>query len=137
MLSTLVMAAISYVWHGLALTDIADLRMDLWRYLGLSGIAYLAIGLGLTLLVHFMLGRELISLKGPFPFKAMFLGGVAGLLVYLIILVSGFSFASRGVQHAVVDLLWQVVEQGVGGLMVGLGIVYDMHRSFMEAEQAR
>lgn len=130
------MMALSYAWHGLALTDIADLKMDLWLYLVLTGLAYLIIGLVLTLGVHFLLAREVITMKTAFPLKTTFVGLVAGVGVYLIALVSGLSFASHGLQHAVVDLLWQVIEQGIGGLMVGLGIVYDLHRSFMEAEQA-
>ena len=136
LLSTVVMAAISYVWHGLALTDITDLRMDFWLYLGLSSVAYLVIGLILTLAIHFGIAREWISLKTGFPLKSMLVGGGIGILIYLVVLLSGLSFASHGVQHVVVDLIWQIVEQSIGGLMVSLGIIYDMHRSFMEAEQA-
>jgi hypothetical protein len=36
----------------------------------------------------------------------------------------------------VVDILWQMVEQGLGGLIVSLGLIYDMHRSFLESERA-
>ncbi len=136
LLSSLVMAGISYVWHGLALTDISDLRMDLGLYLGLSGLAYLFIGLLLTLAIHLCIAREWISLKVGFPLKSMLVGSGIGVLIYLVVLLSGLSFASHGIQHVVVDLIWQVIEQAIGGLMVSLGIVYDMHRSFMEAERA-
>ena len=37
--------------------------------------------------------------------------------------------------HIVVDILWQMLEQALGGLMVSLGI-YDMHRAFLEHERA-
>lgn len=137
LLSAVVMFVISYVWHGITLTDISDLRMELWLYLLLSGLAYLVIGLLLTLGVHFLLAREWIIMKNAFPMKSMLAGAGAGVVVYMVILASGLSFASQGIQHAVVDLLWQVVEQAVGGLMVGLGIVYDLHRNFMEAERAQ
>jgi hypothetical protein len=39
------------------------------------------------------------------------------------------------VVHIAVDILWQMVEQGIGGLMVSLGIIYDMHKSFLESER--
>lgn len=130
------MACISYAWHGLALTDISDLRMDLWLYLGLSSAAYLLIALVLTLLVHWGIAKEWISLKMGFHWKAMMVGAMVGVTIYLVVLLSGLSFASHGIEHVVVDLIWQVVEQSVGGLMVSLGIVYDLHRSFMEAERA-
>jgi len=137
LLSAVVMMVISFAWHGLALTDISDLRMDRRLYFGLSTLAYLIIALAITRMVQFLIMREWISLKGPFPVKAMFVGGATGIVVYLAILAMGLSFASRGMQHAVVDFAWQVVEQSVGGLMVGLGIIYDLHRNFMEAERAR
>jgi hypothetical protein len=46
------------------------------------------------------------------------------------------SFAKSGAVHMLVDVLWQMVEQGVGGLMVSLGIIYDMRQSYLEAERA-
>lgn len=136
LLSALVMMGISYVWHGLVLTDMADLQMDLWLYFCLTGLAYLLVGLLLTSGVHFLLAREWITLKAAFPVKAMMAGAVSGVGVYVIMFAFGLSFAGHGIQHVVVDLLWQVVEQGIGGLMVGLGIVYDLHRNFLEAERA-
>lgn len=130
------MFGVSALWHGLALTDISELKIGLNTYFLLSGLAYLAIGLGLVFLIRLFIVREWISLKWGFPWKAMGIGAVAGLVVFLVILVSGLSFASHGFQHVVVDVLWQVVEQAIGGLMVSLGVIYDLHRSFMEAEQA-
>jgi hypothetical protein len=38
--------------------------------------------------------------------------------------------------HVVADILWQMIEQGMGGLAVSLGIIYDMHKSFLEQERA-
>lgn len=130
------MAGLSYVWHGVALTDVAELRMSGLKYAGVSAVVYLVLAMVLTWTVHFFLGREWINLKGAFPLKAVVLGAVFGAGVYLLVLFTGLSFADHGVHHVVVDLIWQVVEQSVGGLMVGLGIVYDLHRSFMEAERA-
>ncbi len=136
LLSAAVMLGISYAWHGIALTDIADLRISLGSYFVFATAAYLAIGMLLTLFIHFLLVREIISMKTAFHAKTMLAGALAGIVVFLVILASGLSFASHGVQHAIIDLVWQVVEQSVGGLMVGLGVMYDMHRTFMEAEQA-
>ena len=98
-------------------------------------LAYLVIGLGLVTLMHIGIGREWISLKSGFPLKCMIAGACAGVVIYLVIFMSGLSFASHGLQHVVVDALWQVFEQAIGGLMVSLGLIYDMHRSFMEAER--
>ena len=54
-----------------------------------------------------------IRLKG-------FLMGVAlGFFIYLIAFVLGVSFKGSGTQHIVVDFLWQMIEQGIGGGVVG------------------
>ena len=110
--------------------------MNLYGYLSLSAVAYLFIGFGLVMLVRICIMREWISLKTGFPLMSMLVGAVVGIMVYLVMLASGLSFASHGLQHVVVDAFWQMFEQAIGGLMVSLGIIYDMHRSFMEAEHA-
>ncbi len=132
----MMMTGLSYAWHGWALTDVADLHMDLRMYLGISLVAYLLLSFVLTLVVHHALVREWLTLKGAFPFKAMAVGAAMGVVVYVLISLSGSPFSAQGVHHVLVDLVWQVVEQAAGGLMVGLGIVFDLHRSFMEAERA-
>lgn len=130
------MFGVSALWHGLALTDLNELKVNLNTYFVLSGLAYLIIGLGLSLLIRLFILREWISLKWGFPWKAMVIGASSGIFVYFVIFATGLSFASHGIEHVVVDILWQVLEQGIGGLMVSVGIIYDLHRSFMESEQA-
>lgn len=137
LLSAVVMFGLSYVWHGLALTDLDELRIPLAGYLALSGLAYLVIGLGITFAVHQAILHEWISLKRAFPLTSMLVGMVIGFIVYLLAYVFGMSFTDRGVTHVVADAVWQMVEQGIGGLMVSLGLIYDMHRTFMEAEKAQ
>jgi uncharacterized membrane protein YccC len=130
------MYGLSYLWHGLALTDLQELKIPLALYLVLSGLVYLIIGLGLTVAVHQCVMHEWISLKRAFPLMSSLLGAAIGFVVYMLVFILGMSFAGHQMLHIVVDILWQMVEQGVGGLMVSLGIIYDMHRTFLEAERA-
>jgi hypothetical protein len=67
---------------------------------------------------------------------AMLIGAATGFAVYLVIFVLGMSFADHGVMHALVDVVWQMFEQGLGGLAVSLGIIYDMRQQFLEHERA-
>jgi hypothetical protein len=136
LLSAVVMYGLSYLWHGLALTDLQELKIPLALYLVLSGLVYLIIGLGLTVAVHQCVMHEWISLKRAFPLMSSLLGAAIGFVVYMLVFILGMSFAGHQMLHIVVDILWQMVEQGVGGLMVSLGIIYDMHRTFLEAERA-
>ncbi|MBX2979254.1 MAG: hypothetical protein KF905_08175 [Flavobacteriales bacterium] len=129
------MFALSYVWHGVILSDLQELGVPKALYLVLSGIVYLVIGFGLTLLVHKAIQYEFISLKQAFPVMTMAVGAAVGFFVFLVIFVVGMSFTKPGVVHIVADVLWQMAEQGIGGLVVSLGIIYDMHQRFLEQER--
>jgi hypothetical protein len=130
------MFGMSYVWHGIALTDLEELRIPLTLYFLLAGLVYIGLGLLLTFAVHEAIRREVISLKHAFPFAAFLLGAVVGFCVYLVIFVLGMTFTKHGMMHFVVDILWQMAEQALGGLAVSLGIIYDMHKRFLEQERA-
>lgn len=137
LLSSVVMYGLSYVWHGIALTDLQELTVPLTLYLLLAAMVYLALGLGMTLIMHYALSYELISMREAFPFKAMALGGAVGFLVYLVVFILGISFAAHNAMHIVVDVLWQMLEQSIGGLMVSFGIIYDLHRTHLEVEGSK
>lgn len=130
------MFGISYLWHGVALRDVQDLKVSLETYLLVSGGIYLVLGFLVTMFIHHAIQREWISMKHLFPFKCMVFGGLVGVGVFVVLILTGITFAEHGALHLVVDLVWQVLEQGIGGLMACAGIMYDMHRTFMEAERA-
>ena len=134
-LSAAVMFGLSYLWHGVLLHDLQEIQIPLGLYLGLAALAYLVIGLGITIAVHQAIVHQWISLKQGFPMMSMLVGAIIGFVVYLLVFTLGVSFADHAMMHIVVDILWQMVEQGLGGLVVSLGIIYDMHRGFLEAEK--
>ncbi len=134
--SSVVMFGLSYVWHGLVLKDLEELRIPLTLYLVLAGLVYLVIGLGITLITHKAIEYEFISLKGPFPLMTFGVGVIVGFFVYLVIFVLGLSFADKGLMHVLADSLWQMAEQGLGGLAVSGGIIYDLHQRFLEQERS-
>jgi len=133
--SACLMFGLSYVWHGLALRDLQELNVPLTLYFLLAFLVYLVLGLIITLAVHKAIQYEWISLKRAFPFMGVLTGAAAGFFVYLVIFTLGMTFTKHGMMHVVVDILWQMVEQGLGGLAVSLGIIYDLHRQFMEQER--
>ncbi len=130
------MYTLSYAWHGLFLQDLVDLKVPLTLYLVLAAVVYLLIGLLLTLAAHKAIELEFISLKGAFPMKTTMLGGVFGFFVFLLLFILGMSFTKNEVTHILADALWQMFEQGIGGLGVSLGIIYDLHQTFLEQERA-
>lgn len=134
--SALVMLGLNYLWHGLVLNDLEDVRLSTQAYLAFAGGAYLLIGLLITGAVHWGIQTDRISLKHAFPWVCMAVGGSIGVVVYLVAYFFGLSFSGRELVHVVADTLWQMVEQALGGLAVSLGIIYDMHRTFMHTERA-
>lgn len=131
------MYLLSWLWHGMALTDLSEMTIPKPLYFTLAGLVYLILGFGLTFAVHTAIEHEWISLKRAFPFTSALLGAVVGFVVYLVIFVLGMSFVKTGMVHVLVDVLWQMLEQGVGGLCVSLGIINDMHRRYLETERAK
>ena len=136
LLASTVMFGLSYVWHGMLLSDLQELQIPKALYFVLAGLVYLGLGLGITVAAHKAVQYEWISLKRAFPFMVMLLAAAIGFFVYLVIFVLGMSFAKHSAVHVVVDVLWQMVEQGLGGLMVSLGMIYDMHQRFLDQERA-
>ncbi len=130
------MYGLSYVWHGIALTDLQDLTVPLTLYLVLSLLVYLVIGLALTIGIHKAVQYEFISLKNAFPLFSALTGAAVGAFVYIMIFVFGISFTKSGMMHVLVDVLWQMFEQGIGGLAVSLGIIYDLRQTYLEQEKA-
>ncbi len=135
--SSVVMYGLSYVWHGVALRDLEELHIPIALYMSLAGLVYLVIGLGMTILVHKAVEYEWISLKRAFPLMSILCGAAVGFFVYLLLFVLGVSFTKNVAMHVVADALWQMIEQGLGGLVVSLGIIYDMRQHFLEEERAR
>ena len=136
LLSAVTMYGLSYLWHGVLLSDLQELKIPFGLYMALAGVVYLGLGLAITIGTHKAVQYEWISLKGAFPLWTMLLAAAVGFFVYLVIFVLGMSFAKSGAVHVVVDVLWQMFEQALGGLAASLGIIYDMHQRFMEHERA-
>lgn len=135
--SAVVMYGLSYLWHGVALNDLRELRIPMGLYFVLSGLVYLVIGLGTTALMHLCIRHEWISMKHGFPLKGMLMGAVVGFVVFLVAFIFGMSFTDKYLVHILADVAWQMVEQALGGLVVSLGIIYDLHQTFLENERAR
>ncbi|MBK8497542.1 MAG: hypothetical protein IPL52_01685 [Flavobacteriales bacterium] len=136
LLSSAVMFGLSYVWHGLVLSDLSELGIPLALYFVLAALVYLVLGLGITIGAHKAVQYEFISLKRAFPVMVTLFSAAIGFFVYLVIFVLGMSFTKHAMMHVVVDVLWQMLEQGLGGLVVSLGMIYDMHQRFLEQERA-
>ncbi len=107
------MYLMSYLWHGLFLNDY-------------STVVYLVISLVLNILYRYLNIRQMST-------RGLFIGASVGFFIYLIAFVMGVSFGHSAASHIVVDFLWQMIEQGVGGASLGLmyGLYDDAARTNM------
>ncbi|HRE73083.1 MAG TPA: hypothetical protein PK637_14325 [Flavobacteriales bacterium] len=114
LLSSGLMIMLSLLWHGVILNDLRNLPFHGSFFLVLTGLAYLAIGFLLNVLILNIEFNENHFLK-----RAL-LGGALGFFIYLIVLTLGISYHTRGFEHLVIDFSWQMIEQAVGGMIVNL-----------------
>ena len=119
-LSTTAMMLASLLWHGILLNDLRNIPQPDLLFFSLWSLLYVVVGLCLTM------GISQLEKKDGFILKPWVFGGVLGFFLYLVAFVLGISFKASGAEHIVVDFLWQMIEQGIGGAVVGF--VYYMAR---------
>jgi hypothetical protein len=117
-LSSVVMWALSYTWHGFFLNDIVNMHYPKGIYLVASTVVYLVIGLVLTKL--FTLNRVVQMLKNLFV-RGVVCGSLMGILLYMFALVLGVTFTKNVTMESMaIDIPWQILEQAFGGTVIAL-----------------
>jgi len=112
-LSTAAMMLASLLWHGILLNDLRNIPQPEFLFFSLWALLYLGVGFSLTIAIKNLVKNERFAIK-PWLF-----GAILGFFIYLIAFVLGISFKTSGTEHIVVDFLWQMIEQGIGGAVVG------------------
>lgn len=116
--AAVVMFGCSYFWHGVILNDYERLNYPKGIFLVAAGCVYLFIAFLLTRLFHISLIDKITLhplLRGPIA------GVGTGLMVYMIAIVVGITINHQAdFQYMLFDVLWQLIEQAIGGLIVGL-----------------
>lgn len=116
--SALAMYGLSYFWHGIFLNDYKIMHFPQGIFLAASAVVYLFISL---LITRFFISKLLDRISRQPLVRGMATGFGMGILVYFIVLVAGVSFSrDESMQDLLLDLVWQPVEQTIGGAIVGL-----------------
>jgi hypothetical protein len=116
--SAVIMFGCSYLWHGVVLNDYERINYPRGIFLTAAAFVYLFVAFLLTRLYHIRL-LDKISLnplvRGPIA------GAVTGLMVYMIAIVIGVAANyAADFQYMLFDVIWQALEQTIGGLITGL-----------------
>lgn len=116
------MVLVSLLWHGVVLTDLNYIPSPETLFYLLFVLVYILIGFTLTFAYNYL------SMGIGLRLKSSLLGVTLGFFIYLIAFVFGVSFKGSGTAHVVLDFVWQMIEQGIGGSMIGF--VYMMAKRY-------
>jgi H+/Cl- antiporter ClcA len=131
--SSLIMFFLSYVWHGIVLTDFSRLSYSRHLFLFFAAIVYIIIGFVVSKSIEFKILEKHFKRKPVI--RGAISGAICGIAFFLIATVVGISFSTGSkIENLLLDLTWQTIEQGVGGVVVGLThfFVYDPSAHFEE-----
>ena len=119
LLSAAIMCAASYFWHGIILTDFVRLNRSKGKLLSLSAMISVIIAYVMIKLYDLeFLDRHFR--KQPL-FRGLLVGAACGLVYFIISTAIGFSFnTSTNIQNHLVDVIWQIFEQSLGGLVISM-----------------
>lgn len=117
--SAILMYAAFYVWHGIFLTDLNRIEFSKALFLILAALVYLVI----SLVLYRTYESKLLTKYFPQPIVRGIVSGVLlGFILFSIITVLGISFTKNiNITYILVDCAWQVTEQVLGGIVIGLG----------------
>jgi len=119
LLSSLLMFLLSYVWHGIFLTDLSRLSYPKALFLFFAAIVYLMIGFIVTKAMDFKIFDK--HLKRKPVLRGLIAGACCGIAFFMIATVVGVSFSTGSkLENMILDITWQLIEQGMGGLVVGI-----------------
>ncbi|MEI6487417.1 MAG: hypothetical protein WCP52_00570 [Bacteroidota bacterium] len=60
--------------------------------------------------------------------RGVVVGVLSGLLFFIVTRLTGYSFNTTGAfKHTLVDILWQVFEQTIGGIVIGIVFIFQYH----------
>ena len=109
------MFILSFVWHSVFLNDFNRILFP--KILFYAGLVICYLGISFVISIFYSSGKLKL---GP-HLSGILIGMVIGFFIYLVALTLGFSFNnSLSMQQAMIDLTWQVIEGGVGGLAIAV-----------------
>jgi hypothetical protein len=118
-LSAVVMYAAFYVWHGLFLNDLSRISFSKVLFLFLAALVYLVISF---ILYRTYESRFLLKFFYPPFIRGIAAGFIVGFVLFAITTVLGISFTKNlSFTYVVADCAWQISEQMIGGVIIGLG----------------
>lgn len=129
--SSTVMFLLSYVWHGILLTDFSRLSYPKEVFFVFAAIVYLIIGFVVAKAIDVKFLE--VKFKRKPIMRGAISGAACGFFFFLIATVVGVSFSTGSkIENLLLDVSWQIVEQCLGGIVVGLAHIFVYDASMIE-----
>ena len=108
-----------YFWHGVFLNDLNRISFSKALFLGLAALVYLVI----SFLLYRTYESKLLEKYFSHPvFRGVVSGFMVGFVLFALVTVLGISFTKNiNFTYILADCAWQIAEQIIGGLIIGLG----------------
>jgi hypothetical protein len=115
--TSVAMFILSYAWHGIILNDFSRLPYPKEIFLLFAAFTYLIIGFVVVKVFDSKVFEDFFHHK--LFLKGLIKGTFCGFMFFIVASVVGVSFnTGSGIKNLLIDLVWQMFEQGVGGCVV-------------------
>jgi len=115
--SAIVMFTLFYIWHGVFLNDFKRIQFPLTWFVTFAALTYLLFGAG----IYFLYESHLMKKIRNFFVRGLICGGIAGFSLFMIATIVNISLTRHlSMQHLMMDCIWQMSEQVVGGMVIVL-----------------
>ena len=120
-LAAVLMYVAFYFWHGIFLNDLNRISFSKALFLGLAALVYLVI----SFVVYRTYESKLLAKYISQPMlRGVVSGFMVGFVLFALVAVLGVSFTNNvNATYLIADCTWQIGEQIIGGLIIGLGKV--------------
>ena len=117
--SAILMYLAFYGWHGLFLNDLSRISFSKPIFLGLAALVYLVIS---VVLYRIYESKLLAKYFHSAMLRGIVAGFMLGFVLFSLVTVLGISFTKNiTMEYIIADFAWQVSEQILGGIVIGLG----------------
>ncbi len=117
-LSAVLMYVAFYFWHGVFLNDLNRISFSKALFLGLAALVYLVI----SFILYRTYESKLLAKYITQPvLRGVVSGAFLGFFLFAIVTVLGISLTKDvNITYILADCGWQLVEQVIGGVVIGL-----------------
>lgn len=120
-LGSVLMYTLFYTWHGVFLNDFKKINFPFTWLIIFTSIAYITI----SFLLYAIYESKPMKNVYNFFIRGVFSGLLLGFVIFAISTVVTISISRNlSAQHLMLDCVWQMTEQTIGGLLLGLVKVF-------------